>query len=1341
MDTYLNADVVANSPRFRRKSSTFVDAIHDLRDKPEIAPAQLYSTESGRLFHSGRIVIITVGLPARGKTSQDICAGSALKLAYSILGIIDVRPLALDKTCRRTISSSKASVSFNVILIGHLSGSIDILPKPSASSVLMRQKIVKKCRDDIYHFLSDDNGQVAIYDAVNPIAAGRRSLAKEFGKYGIETLFIESWCDDEKIIEENVQRVKISSPDYKGWDPKDAVKDYLARISARIPQFQTMEEKDLNYIKMINAGDKMMINNCSFGYLHHRIVFYLLNLHIQNRRTYFARAGTSLEADSYKADASLSPQGEDYARKMTQRLLEYREEERQAAKEQGDLDAITRPLIVWTSTRRRTTETAQFLHKKGFKTRHRSQLSQLNPGVCEKMSERRIREEFPDEVAQHDLDPYHHRYPRAESYHDLAVRLEPIILELERERNDLLIIAHESVLRVLYGYLMACNAADIPFLSFPRDEIIEVIFRNIDFFCDNRELIRVQNVQIIPGSYSNEAKRIHVPDLPPEIIPGSPEDIKIPVPPSGAVSPMPDGSSSALTRGGTPQSGFRTPRDPERISQLHVEDVVNEVLEKMDILHRVIQHEQLPPFIFHDVLTEVLDEDPNRRGVYALLVGHTDTVNAVKFYTPPSGNPSRHLLITGSVDRTIRIWAPNGSTPLSFTLATTLQGHDNSINCIAVAEKSDVFVSRAADGLTLVIPVEALVLALGGTRSIVQVYVAQDSSKEVHFELKATLTGHEGWIRSLAFTAVEFPGTQDFLLASASQDKYIRLWRVHPGKSAISAAPQNAEDAILGGMQALSNKAHTFESDGAVYSITFEALLFGHEDWIYSIAWNPNPEKLQLMSSSADNSLVIWESDPVSGAWYSGSRMGEISVQKGSTTATGSAGGFWVGLWAPDGDVVISLGRTGSWRSWRYESDADAWVQIMGITGHVRSVNDIVWEPSGGYLLSTSADQTTRLHAKWSRDGHDSWHEFSRPQIHGYDLNCITSLGPTRFVSGADEKLLRVFNETKSIAQLLERLSGFAQSSQEEMAEAANIPVLGLSNKAMDDADVEEGDENETNGMQGGVPSQAIPLDLDHPPLEDHLAKYTLWPEHEKLYGHGYEISAVAASNNRSVIATACKASSIDHAVIRLYDTQSWREIRPPLAAHTLTITALKFSPDDQYLLSVGRDRQWAVFERDAANKSLYQLLTSNLKAHSRMILSASWAPHPTTKVFATAGRDKSVKLWSQEGGTFVCKSNIAIGHPVTAIDFLPTVVDDKFCLAVGDDSGAISVHVIAMENLMPGNSVAIPKFESPSKSITQVLWRPSSTFSRGDVIAKYQLAVASDDSSVRIYNIDGVPS
>lgn len=47
--------------------------------------------------------------------------------------------------------------------------------------------------------------------------------------------------------------------------------------------------------KMINAGERLIVNNKSFGYLSNRIVFYLLNLHIKTRRTYFARVGDTSE--------------------------------------------------------------------------------------------------------------------------------------------------------------------------------------------------------------------------------------------------------------------------------------------------------------------------------------------------------------------------------------------------------------------------------------------------------------------------------------------------------------------------------------------------------------------------------------------------------------------------------------------------------------------------------------------------------------------------------------------------------------------------------------------------------------------------------------------------------------------------------------------------------------------------------------------------------------------------------------------------------------------------------------------------------------------------------------
>jgi 6-phosphofructo-2-kinase/fructose-2,6-biphosphatase 4 len=68
-DETRTAEIAANAPRYRRKSSTFIDGIHDVSDdQGDMAPAQLYSTMSGRLFHSGRIAIVMVGLPARGKT-------------------------------------------------------------------------------------------------------------------------------------------------------------------------------------------------------------------------------------------------------------------------------------------------------------------------------------------------------------------------------------------------------------------------------------------------------------------------------------------------------------------------------------------------------------------------------------------------------------------------------------------------------------------------------------------------------------------------------------------------------------------------------------------------------------------------------------------------------------------------------------------------------------------------------------------------------------------------------------------------------------------------------------------------------------------------------------------------------------------------------------------------------------------------------------------------------------------------------------------------------------------------------------------------------------------------
>ena len=96
---------------------------------------------------------------------------------------------------------------------------------------------------------------------------------------------------------------------------------------------------------------------------------------------------------------------------------------------------------------------------------------------------------------------------------------------------------------------MACNATDIPTLSFPRDEIIK----------------------IVPASYDNKAKRIKIQDLPPDMIPGSPEDIRIPVPASGTMTPVNIGDPRSGTL--SPVEGARSPkkaRSPERGQGTHL---------------------------------------------------------------------------------------------------------------------------------------------------------------------------------------------------------------------------------------------------------------------------------------------------------------------------------------------------------------------------------------------------------------------------------------------------------------------------------------------------------------------------------------------------------------------------------------------------------------------------------------------------------------------------------------------------------------------------------------------------------------------------------------------------
>lgn len=103
--------------------------------------------------------------------------------------------------------------------------------------------------------------------------------------------------------------------------------------------------------------------------------------------------------------------------------------------------------------------------------------------------------------------------------------------------------------------------------------------------------------------------------------------------------------------------------------------------------------------------------------------------------------------------------------------------------------------------------------------------------------------------------------------------------------------------------------------------------------------------------------------------------------------------------------------------------------------------------------------QTTRIFAPWRNDPNsengDVWHEIARPQVHGHDINCVTIIqgkGNHRFVSGAEEKVGRVFEAPLSFLKTLNHAtsekSGLPEDMQGDMQiMGANMSALGLSQK------------------------------------------------------------------------------------------------------------------------------------------------------------------------------------------------------------------------------------------------------------------------------------------------------
>jgi len=384
-----------------------------------------------------KICVVMVGLPARGKS---LIAQKVVRY----LGWLSIEAKCFNVGSYRRNATPQPSASF--------------FDTSNKEGERLRREAAEAAVADMCKWFRSPHNLIAILDATNSTKKRRQWIKDRCDAEGIETLFVESKCDDEDLIMSNIKEVKLTSPDYAGQDPEEAAQDFRQRIKMYENVYETLDEdeKHLTYCKIIDVGSHVIINKIQ-DYLQSRVVYYLMNLHIKPRSIWISRHGESMFNLSGKigGDADISPRGELYAQRLPELV-------QQSA---GDL-----PLTVWTSTLKRTNQTARFLpyEKLSWKA-----LDELDSGVCDGLTYGEIEQQFPQDFKARDEDKYNYRYLGGESYRDVVIRLEPIIMELERSEN-ILIITHQAVLRCIYAYFMGSSQEKSPWMEVPLHCLIRL---------------------------------------------------------------------------------------------------------------------------------------------------------------------------------------------------------------------------------------------------------------------------------------------------------------------------------------------------------------------------------------------------------------------------------------------------------------------------------------------------------------------------------------------------------------------------------------------------------------------------------------------------------------------------------------------------------------------------------------------------------------------------------------------------------------------------------------------------------------------------------------------------
>lgn len=687
----------------------------------------------------------------------------------------------------------------------------------------------------------------------------------------------------------------------------------------------------------------------------------------------------------------------------------------------------------------------------------------------------------------------------------------------------------------------------------------------------------------------------------------------------------------------------------------------------------------------------------------------------------------RSVLIIGSVgfDSRLCVWtcAPELEHELmSECLVSDCPGAKNSLpKCIALCSDLEDRECEHYGG-----KIGALVAA-GGTHERLQIFRTDNHLCNLSFA--GSLLCHRDWILDVNFSPLvqNSLGEEVRYIATASKDAKVRIWSLKRIISNQNDENSKGDDTF----SYLGAPRISFQFSGFEWQLSSFALLEEHEKAVSSVLFESQREPNgidvpRLMTSSMDCSIAIWEM--VDGDyWDCGKKFGLL----GGDTA--HALGFFGAVFGSLGCVdVVGNNFGGAIHCWRAIEPNDDDLLSMTFeannapSGHFAAVTDFDWDPLGQFFITSSEDKTVRIFLERNCIAGIGlvFVECARPQTHGHSVHtlAVCNLHGTRYVSGSEESMIRMFEAPYQFIMS----SGLSERDVDTNAriKTAVVPELGLSNKAVYG--------KEETGMEMSE-SDIV--------LEEELKLKTLWPEIGKLYGHGNHVSSIAVCHKTGIMASACQAQKSRDAGLRLWNLETNIEEKH-LLAHDLTVTRLQFSEDGQGLLSVSRDRSFAIHVTDG-HKFDFRLHCRQKNAHTRLLSDGAWLFN--RDFICTCGRDKRLRFFSiPEPNKEVTQEKecvevqcIKFASGISAVSALRLKESNESIVAVGFEDGNIRI-LRATRNSKRAQLHVVQVGEVPhrfkcSARVSRVQWRPGSNskFNRA------QLGIASDDHTVRVIEVE----